>query len=236
MEAKSKFDAPHAFILTSSQAKKLWDIFYSYNLIVYATVSCSDGMIRKFDSCENLMMFENSKRSEILSIEFSAKGNEPYMYSEISFGERYHLPISGYIHGEESKVSELRTKILDVIESTKAWYSWLSKFDLFYFWMPLFIISGIIFNLTNVTKSSSEALPLKAAILGLVILVSIVGIISLLIWGTSFLKKRFFPISAFSIGQGESRVHHLEQIRWVVIVGFIVGVVSSIVTTLAMSA
>ena len=132
MEAKSKLEVAQAFILTSAQVKKLWEIYSSYNLTVNATVSCGDGLIRKFDCCENLISFENSKRTEIISIEFSAKSNEPYLYSEISFGERYYAPISGYIQGEESIVSELRIKIFDVIESTKAWYTWLSKLDLFY--------------------------------------------------------------------------------------------------------
>ncbi|WP_273232712.1 hypothetical protein, partial [Pseudomonas kuykendallii] len=61
---------------------------------------------------------------------------------------------------------------------------------------------------------------------------SVIGAFAFIIWLTSFMRKKFFPISTFSLGQGSERNKHSEQMRWVVIVGFVISIVSSTLTTL----
>jgi hypothetical protein len=45
----------------------------------------------------------------------------------------------------------------------------------------------------------------------------------------SKLQDRFFPMGAFCIGQGIDRQAIDEKVRWVVLVGFLVSVFSSLV-------
>ncbi len=233
MEVKTNFAAKQAFILNVEHVRKIWGTFEAARLKVHASAMCSDGMHRKFETCDQLSGYENSRRSSIESLEISARSLEPYTIAKISFGERFSAPISFSMSGEEDCVSETRSKIADVIEDTKAWYSWLSTFELFYFWMPLILLTLMILNLTTPSSGGAhQALPLKAAFVSLAILLTATGVLVLSIWTISWLKRRYFPVSTFSIGQGQSRHHHLEQVRWVVIVGLAIGVISSVVTTL----
>jgi uncharacterized membrane protein len=61
--------------------------------------------------------------------------------------------------------------------------------------------------------------------------VTVLALIGIVIWGLYWLRKRFFPVATFAIGQGLTRHQHYEQIRWVVIVGFVISVLASIVVT-----
>ena len=61
----------------------------------------------------------------------------------------------------------------------------------------------------------------------LAIIVALVGGL-----GLNKLKSKIFPSSTFALGQGKARHNHLENIRWGVIIAFIVGVAASLVVAL----
>ena len=233
VDARSQFEAKQAFVLTESHIRKIWKVFTDAGLNVKASAKCSDEIIRNFESCESLLSYENTKRAALVNLDIQAIDPNSRSISEVSFGEKFSAPIRVSISGEEQYVINTRAKIADIIDSSKAWYSWIAVFDLFYFWMPLIVLGSTLFNLTTKTSGSVEkGLPLKTALLALLVISSVIGAFAFIVWLTSFMRKKFFPISTFSLGQGNERNKHSEQMRWVVIVGFVISIVSSTLTTL----
>ena len=232
METHAKFDIPHAFVATGDDVSKLWDIFHNAGLAVTATVSCTDGLVRHYDNCESLVQYENPTRSAIASLEISAKSPDPYTTAEISLGARYSAPISISLRGEENLVSSLRTRLGDTADGMRAWYSKISTIDFFYVWFPILAALYFLYQIMSPSSTSQPAMQLKKALEILAIVVAAMGSIALVIWSIAWIRNKLFPIATFAIGQGLSRHQYHEQIRWVVIIGFVVGVVASIVATM----
>ncbi|HWR31760.1 MAG TPA: hypothetical protein VN631_18235 [Negativicutes bacterium] len=232
MEAHTKFDIAHAFVATSSDISMLWGIFQKAGLTITATISCTDGLVRHFDNCDSLVKYENPTRAAITSLEISAKSRDPYTTAEISLGARYSAPISISLRGEEHAVSLMRTYVSDTVDGMRAWYSRLSTIDFFYVWFPIFMVLFLLAKIMSPSDIPHPAMPLKRAIEVLAIFAAGIAGIAAVIWAIAWLRKRFFPLATFAIGQGLSRHQHNEQVRWVVIIGFVVGVGASIFATI----
>lgn len=231
MEAYTTSDIPHAFIATSNDVLKLSNILKDKGFTVLATVACTDGIVRKFDNCESLAQYENPPRAAIRSIRIYAQSGDISTTAEISLGTQYAAPISISLRGEENLVSSMRTELTDIADGMRSWYSKISTIDFFNIWFPIF---AALFMLASIMSSSSTSHPatlINKALLILAAIVACIGSIVAIIWAISQLRKRFFPVATFAIGQGLHRHQHNEQIRWVVIVGFLVGVIASIVAT-----
>lgn len=241
MEVHTKFDITHAFIATRDDISKLWDIFKNYGFKVTATLSCSDGLVRHFDNCESLVQYDNPARAAITSLEISARSPDPYTTAEVSLGARYSAPISISLRGEENVVLSMRTYVSDAVDGMRAWYFGISRIDFFYFRLTILIAimlliiliaSFPLFQIMSPANTPQPATTNNKALELLAICMAIIGITAAAIWAISWLQKRFFPVSTFAIGQGLSRHKHNEQVRWVVIVGFAVGVVASLAATM----
>ena len=235
MEAHTKFDIAHAFVAKGNDISKLWGIFQNAGLTVTATVSCTDGLVRHFDNCESLVQYDNPTRAAVTSLEISAKSHDPYTTAEISLGARYSAPISISLRGEENAVSSMRTYVSDTVDGMRAWYSRLSIIDFFYVWFPILMVLLLLAQIMSPSDTPYPTTPFKKAIEVLVIVMAVIGGVAAVIWAIAWLRKRFFPVATFAIGQGLSRHQHNEQIRWVVIVGFVVGVGASIVATVLLA-
>ena len=223
MEAHTKFDIPHAFVVTSNDISKLWNIFQQNGLTVTAAVSCTDGLVRHFDDCESLLKYDNPTRAAITSIEISAKSLDPYTTAEISFGARYSEPISISLRGEENSVSSMRTYVTDTVDGMCAWYSRLSTIDFFYVWASILMVLVMLAQIMSPSSTPHLARPFQKALEIFASVAAIMGGIVAVIWLIARLRKRLFPVATFAIGQGLPRHQQNEQIRWVVIVGFVVG-------------
>jgi len=235
MEAHTRFDITHAFVATSDDIKKFWSIFTSYGLVVTVAASCTDGLVRHFDSCESLLQYDNPTRAAITSLDISARLREPYTTAEISLGARYSAPISISLRGDEGAVSSMRTYVSDASDGMRAWYSAISRIDFFYIWFPVLVFLLMLGQVMSPSGVPHPATPLKKAVESLAFVGLVIGGIAAAIWSISLLRKRCFPVATFAIGQGLSRHKQKEQVRWVVVVGFVVGVGASLVATVLLA-
>lgn len=235
MDAHTKFDIQQAFVATSQDITKMWKTFENSGMAVTATVSCSDGLVRHFQDSELLTQYENPQRASIAALEIAGRSREPYATAEISLGAHYSAPVSVSIRGDETIVASMRTGLTDTLDGMKPWYSRISTIDLFYVWFPIFMVLMLLLQIMAPSNTPSPAIPFRKALSLLAIAVTVIGLIGAVIWGVAWLRKRFFPVATFAIGQGLARHQHYEQVRWVVIVGFFVGVVASIVATVLLA-
>lgn len=231
MDAHTKFDIQQGFVATSQDITKMWKTLEDSGMTITTTVNCSDGLVRHFQDSEMLTQYENPQRASITALEISGRCHEPYATAEISLGARYSAPVSVSIRGEEDLVASMRMAVTDTLDGMKPWYSRISTIDLFYVWVPIFMVLIMLFQIMAPSNTPTPAIPFKKALKILTIAVTMIGLIGAMIWGIAWSRKRFFPVGTFAIGQGLARHQYYEQVRWVVIVGFVVSVAASMIAT-----
>ena len=226
---------PQAFVAKGDNISKLWNLLSTAVAPPSATAHCADSLVRRFETLDQLTSYENSKRATITALELSARTRDGDMSAEVSLGGRFSAPISVSLRGEEDQVSPLRTSLTDVLNGMRPWYSHISTIDLLYISLPILFLAQIG---ASVVGAVAQGLPparnvpinilIEKAIYFTAYGVATMIGIGLIIWASVRLRRRFFPVATFAIGQGFDRHQYDEQIRWVVIIGFLVGVAASI--------
>ena len=196
---------------------------------VTINAKCSDGLNREFGSFAELFDFRNPERAQITEIGVVAR-NE-------SFADRFSLILDSddyknvhiSVDAEEELGIYLNDLSNDFIASLRPRYSWIARVDidivLLICWLALLVSSlwkakSLSFELPK----SIDLVPLAVgAALGLIPLTAAIFL--------KRFKRRFFPKAAFAIGDGEQRHSSKDTTRTVLIAGFIVPVVSSIVVS-----
>src|SRR4029079_19284197 len=97
-----------------------------------ATVSCADGIERKFQKLEDLLAYQNSVRAAVRTIEIF--GRTPDRSISMTVGRSYGARAVLSIRGEEQDVTAARTRILDSFAGMHAWYSPIATLDLWVVW------------------------------------------------------------------------------------------------------
>ena len=237
MFANTAFEARQAFVITTQEIEKIWKTLESHGLAVVASVDCADGLVRHFESYQELVSYENPKRASITGMEIAGRSSEPHQRTEISFGRRISSPITVSISGEEQVVSTIRRQTSDSLDSIRPWYSRIAMLDISFFWFAMFMILGLFFIFMLPSGGGpAPAVPFLKALKALAIVIVTCAAIWFIISGVNWIRNTVFPMRAFAIGHGLSRHQTLDQVRWVVVVGLVVGVVASILATLMLGA
>jgi len=229
MQVHASRDLPGAIIVDEDSIKRIWAHVEGYTNAPLAEVKCSDEITRTFDTLEGLIGYENNPRAFIKQIEISGRSREPARSITITLGRNYSTPTSLSIRGEEIDASTAQEKVRDTIHGMKAWNSKVATFDMFTLWLIVMTMSLVILQLMAPSDSTPRpGRSLNEALHALPNVILVLGGVALLVWATVFIRRRFFPLVSFPIGQGIKRYQFDEQIRWTVIVGFIVGLTASI--------
>lgn len=110
----------------------------SFATPVSATVSCEDGIERKFQSLDDLLAYENPARAAVRTFEIYGRTREPDRSITITLGRRAGGRTALSISGEEQEVTVTKTRILDTFSGMRAWYSPAATIDLYIFWSVIF--------------------------------------------------------------------------------------------------
>ena len=231
MEAQTRFDAQHAFVLEVEHVEKIWCLLEEQGMVVKATVDCSDGIVRHYEEKGSLASYENPKRAAISAVSFSGRIVEPFATAEIDLGARYSKSVSVSISGEETLVSSMRMSISDIVDGMKPWYSRIAVLDLSTIWFSIFMVLLLLAQLMGSSGEAKPSIPFTKALSMVVVVAAVIGVVAFVIGGVSWLRNRYFPVATFALGQGASRHDHFERIRWAVIVAFVISLAASIATT-----
>jgi hypothetical protein len=228
MQVNAQIEVPGAMVVDSEAIRKIWLQAEEFCAPVVATVTCSDDLVRVFESMQMLLDYENSKRAEIKRVEFECRSRENSRFVLVSLGRQYNDSISIRLSGEEADVSAVKTKLSDTIHGMKAWYSLIAKADMaaIFSAISFFVFVTLTLMSSGQTVSKGRTLKEAAQIAPLVIL--ILAAIFMCVFVIIKIRSRFFPSTIFTIGQGLKRYQFDEQIRWTVIVSFFVGIAGAI--------
>ncbi len=231
VHATEKFSS--AIIIDEDGLSKLWKHINDFIGDVSAKVSCIDGLERKFKNLDDLLSYENTVRAAAKTIELYGYGTNSDRSVTMTIGSKYGVPVEVSIHGDEQDVIIIKNKIIDSVSGMRAWYSPIATVD-------FSIIGGLILGmlilvLWLMTPSTTDKQTERSLIevilrVGLALLSGTPIFIFLV--GITKLHARYFPIISILIGQGKQRYRIDEQVRWTVVIGFIVSLTASAIYAL----
>jgi hypothetical protein len=115
MQVHATSEFPSAVVVDPDSLRRLWSHVDEYTGQAGATVQCSDDIVRKFDSIESLLSYENAPRTAIRSLEIEGLSHKREHTIGITVGRRYSVPVSLSVRGEELDVSTMRKKVSDTV-------------------------------------------------------------------------------------------------------------------------
>ena len=229
MTVSARFEERHAFVLQPQDAKKLWSILEDRFGCPEGSALCVDGIERTFPSADAVNSYENARGRAIVSMKVSAYSKDYDRRAEIYFGARYSSSIEGSLHGPEDLVIATKNSLGEIFDGMRPWYSAVSRVDFFHVIFTVFMLSlTVIVTMAAGSSSSGSSPTFQHAVFSTSVVTILFAIIAGIIWLLNRLRRRFFPIAVFAVGQGGARHSIDEKIRW----GVIVGLITSLVATL----
>jgi hypothetical protein len=229
LESNLRLERDHAFVLSESDLKKIWDFLEENFVKVSADVEFSDNIARKVSSLEQLLSFENSKNRSIKRIEFNSSDENRENRSTVTFENYEHRPIRVTASGMDDVVTRFGDSIEEFIDGLKPWYSRLCKLDFFYIVGAVVFIGLMLLRIMIPDAPSHKPVELSKAVEILSVIFGFIGAVWFAVWWLNRIRARCFPIASFAIGQGKERYRVMENIRWGVVVAFAVSFSASAV-------
>lgn len=231
MQVHATGEYPAAIIIDADSISRLWGHVEGFAKEASATVSCADGIERKFQSLEDLLHYENSIRAAVRTIEILGITRERSI--TVTIGRSHGARASLSIRGEEQDVTAVRARVLDSFTGMRAWYSPIATLDLWIVWFSIFMAFMLVIKLMLPGEAPSRPeRTFSEAVQALGKLVLYLAPVFAVIFGVSRLKARYFPMVSMCIGQGARRHSTDEQVRWTVVVGLLVSLAGSAIYAL----
>jgi hypothetical protein len=216
------------FILNPAECEKIWNYLQTFTKSQSVVAICAEELTREFSSLAEFLEYENSPTRDVIEVGFNAWSEDFKTQLLVSFSKRTHLSIFVKFKGDEDAALRLDEFILERLNAMKPWYEVLTKED----------VKGIVVTLLLQWIIVTVILiPLYKSLASLHIttawLVSILAFIGIIIHALiTALRKAYFPIGVFLIGQGVKRHEDKDRIRTLIIVGFIVNLFAGLVMLL----
>jgi hypothetical protein len=237
MRVHAEYEGTHAFVVSMSEIEKIWDLLDSHYPTTEASAKCKDGINRKFCSKKELSTYNNAKRAEIESVELSCykKEDDFFEHATVFLGNRFSKTVSLSLHGEEKEIAAINTELRDIFDGIKPWYSRIATLDLSWVIIGLLAVAFTFMQLTTKPNPSQTIASPTVALAAIGIITAVILLCVAFGWLLTIGKKKLFPINTFTIGLGAKRHELREQVRWVIVIGAIISVISSIVAAKLLS-
>ena len=229
MPVSARFEAKQAFVLRSPQIRSIWTTIQQHIGPVEAEASCVDGIERTFASLDELLQYENPRTRAITKLSFQARSSDRSTRCRITFGGRYSATIEATASGLESSVTSWRTAMEEIIDGCRPWYSPIARVDFFTVVWALLMLSIVVVTPMVDFSKKNQPMEFSQALVNAAKVFLFMATVALTTVALNRLRQRFFPIATFVIGQGEARFAFEENIRWIVIMGFLVSTFASLV-------
>lgn len=234
MEATFSDAITEPFIVKEETIRNVHKILFDDFDTIKFSADCIDNTVRSFDEINELLSYHNTKGCRIIELHVEArktKGNAYYSASVAwkveKNNESARLRIR--INGHEDVVMKLKSKLGTIQESTKPWYSSISKFEenqLFRLLILICIIfaSAVAINISypgtfyEIDRKSTEPVmqhQLWELIVVLIPLSILFGIILNFVFRCIILpvKRMIFPYGVILIGEERDRDKRTGQLR-----------------------
>jgi hypothetical protein len=225
-----------AFVLTVNDIRKTHDYLQKWVDEFSFEIFCADSLNREFATLEELSKFENPPKKSIKSLRLKGYSRDRKTSAWVALDTSSSRNIYISVEGDEDAVATINDSFENTLAAIKPWYALLARTDFTLVLSALVIVPAIIIVLSiglGIVKLRSDpsfdfASGLQSFYKGVTfwLIPFILGFI------LNRIRYTTFPMGVFAIGQGAKRHKDKEIMRTVVIVGFFISLVSSIVATL----
>lgn len=205
--------------------EELEDAFTSFVGETKWEIECVDGATREFSSLKALMAHDNRGSKQVKKLSLRGYDHPRNRTGALDIEIDYLLGHYRFNwEGEERYSIEFRNKVHRFLLNSKPWYSPVCIVGRF--WTP--VLLSLLFG--YLIDSLATRYGWKSVLGGFTSYFALAAnvVLALTISG---LKERIFPPVDFVFGTGTKRHQFLENIRWVVVVGFVVSVVAGLATS-----
>lgn len=228
-----------SFVLRLVDLEKISELLQTRVGSTTFSTDCSDDIERVFETLDELNSFENPPTKSITSLSVHASSNlwektkaSSIEWAAVYFGSDGEISIS--LSGPEREGSELKNELKDVIDGTRAWYSFatstLSSPAIYGILTAVWLM--YLYYLIRISTADSPQSTLDATTFPVFLLLAVAataiafGPVLLLVIGLGRLQGWLFPGAYFALGQGEKRYETKDRIRWIS-VALIPGIIVS---------
>lgn len=207
---KPDLKGKHVLVITPDELRRIEKLFEDFaQLPVSCAVFLADGYVRTM-SVEELCAHENSPRQPIHSITIHTESGDNDPKAEIVLSDIGNDTVEIEIYGAPEKVEPLRHALEDRLAAMTPAYAWIAKRDT----APLVLL--VIFGVAIAMASEAWGPSIALVVLGVAVTQ----------------KKRYFPRTAYRIGQGDKRYEVAATMRVAVVLSAAVSLATSIVLAL----
>jgi hypothetical protein len=229
MKAKKEFRILKSLVLTDEEVKRIVKHFSKTDYFVFKAI-CVDKTVREFNTATELINYENTQTKEIdsLGINVFTKSHDQKAFIYLSRADYNNILVR--FEGEEDEIREHEEFLWERFSAMSPWYWFLAGAQLKGLFIKLVItwifaipigrfLWHLLINKVGVT-------PIINWIAYLALILAVGFLVNFLL---DKIRLAYFPTAVFAIGQGEKRYKDKEIIRTVVIAGFFVSLITSIV-------
>ncbi|MDB5856091.1 MAG: hypothetical protein JWR22_4132 [Herminiimonas sp.] len=220
-----------AFIVNWSDIDGLISSIATTLPIITIAASCSDKLSRTFADIAELRAFRNSERTAITELAVTARTVDHSQRLQFTLSSDHPNNVRHTFDGEEADALRLDKLCEDFLDSVRPWYAIVAKANWTFILMGLliaFYVGSLIVILLRAKAIridwQKDGLSAEGWVKSFVF-----GFAPLLLGGLlNALRNRYFPLAVFAFGDGEKRNARTEVVRTVIIGGFAVSVVASL--------
>ncbi len=226
-----------AFVLENDDLEKLHSELTDYLPRIKFIIECKDSLKREFDSFPDFIKFENTSNNEILVLRITGYNHDLDTTFFLRFDKDSYKNIHIIIESNEENAIKLSECFERRLNSIKPWYYPLARKGIplilgGLLWNSLFIYNLVRGNYSISSMSKISEVPFPYVV---ILIVFLLITIPLFIWLSNKFNNLYlsiFPKGVFAMNQGLKRHKDKEVIRTVVVLGFIISFVSSLVVSL----
>jgi hypothetical protein len=240
MQAEKRVTLNIAFVLSKRDLTKLNEIIRDYlgsNATVTFRGTCGENTTLTWDSIGPLQDYTNPRKKSIRKLVISGSSENFKKRVSVVLGRMFPLDrnLQIEVSGDgvpQPTVENTFQSLEETCEGMMPWYSWVATVSLLMSFSVLSGLATVILIIMHTAKGGIISQLFQTGGSGLVglfwYMTTVFAGIGLLHIGRSYV----FPLSSFTIGQGEKRHSNGELLRLSVIAAFFVNVIAGIVVGL----
>lgn len=227
------------FVLTWDDVDDIVQKMSKYCQKITIAASCSDHLERKFENLEELRNFQNSEKSSIKELQIKARSDDYKSSLSVTFNDEDRSNFRFSIDADEGIAIAMNDWLEGVKDRVRPWYHRIATSE-WVLWLGIFLLIVLAGKIPSLFAHAGDgefkrvlAQSVSSRTSSDISLLIALGffIPTLLSRLLNPIKRRYFPMGSFSFGDGMRREQKNETTRTVIIGGFAISILATVVTS-----
>lgn len=240
MKVSRTISKKEALVLTPNDVRALFTLLSEFSEMGTIDISCADKINRTPANVDELLVYENSPSKEIMELRFRGNHSDRTKSVRLKIANNQWESFNLDVEGPEDNVINLTEKIQEKLTGMIPWYRFAARTNFLVWGIAITLFLAVTvrilmdFMLDSPASGTIHSKTWQDALYNLLM----IGIIMFLFAIPTFfglilnkIQSKIFPMVTFAIGQGEKRYKNREIIQTVIVFGFIVSFITTIISS-----